>query len=95
MAEMPGIARPERQALPQLRDRMTFLYLFSPAHAGVIPPGQPVFVGVALFPAHAGVILWATIQRRSYIPFPRPRGGDPQTTRGLDNTHSFSPPTRG
>lgn len=27
MAEMPGIARPERQALPQLRDRMTFLYL--------------------------------------------------------------------
>ncbi len=27
MAEMPGFARPERQALPQLRDRMTFLYL--------------------------------------------------------------------
>ena len=27
MAEMPSIARPERQALPQLRDRMTFLYL--------------------------------------------------------------------
>ena len=32
MAEMPGIARPERQALPQLRDRELF-----PAHAGVIP----------------------------------------------------------
>ena len=27
MAEMPGIIRPERQALPQIRDRMTFLYL--------------------------------------------------------------------
>ena len=27
MAEMPGIARPERQALPQLRDRVTLPYL--------------------------------------------------------------------
>lgn len=27
MAEMPGIVRPELQALPQVKDRMTFLYL--------------------------------------------------------------------
>lgn len=50
MAEMPGMIRPDLQALPQVRDRMTFLYLelaqacgqmldgAFPAHAGVIPP---------------------------------------------------------
>ena len=27
MAEMPGMLRPDLQALPQVRDRMTFLYL--------------------------------------------------------------------
>ena len=27
MAEMPGMIRPDLQALPQARDRMTFLYL--------------------------------------------------------------------
>ena len=27
MPEMPGIVRPDLQALPQIRDRMTFLYL--------------------------------------------------------------------
>lgn len=27
MSEMPGMIRPELQALPQIRDRMTFLYL--------------------------------------------------------------------
>jgi CRISPR-associated protein Cas1 len=27
MAEPPGIIRPELQALPQIKDRMTFLYL--------------------------------------------------------------------
>lgn len=27
MAEIPGIIRPELQALPQIKDRMTFLYL--------------------------------------------------------------------
>ena len=27
MHEVPGIIRPELQALPQVRDRMTFLYL--------------------------------------------------------------------
>lgn len=26
MPEMPGIVRPDLQALPQIRDRMTFLY---------------------------------------------------------------------
>ena len=38
MAEMPGIARPERQALPQLRDRMTFLYLNTAPLAGTMEP---------------------------------------------------------
>ena len=54
MDEMPGMIRPDLQALPQVRDRMTFLYLelaklavrcwmeLFPAHAGVIPtPGRP------------------------------------------------------
>ena len=27
MDEMPGMIRPDLQALPQVRDRMTFLYL--------------------------------------------------------------------
>lgn len=27
MAEMPGMIRPDLQALPQVQDRMTFLYL--------------------------------------------------------------------
>ena len=27
MAEMPGMIRPDLQALPQVRDRVTFLYL--------------------------------------------------------------------
>lgn len=27
MAEMPGMIRPDLQALPQVRNRMTFLYL--------------------------------------------------------------------
>ena len=27
MAKMPGMIRPDLQALPQVRDRMTFLYL--------------------------------------------------------------------
>ena len=27
MTEMPGMIRPDLQALPQVRDRMTFLYL--------------------------------------------------------------------
>ena len=27
MAEMPGMIRPDLQALPQVRDRMIFLYL--------------------------------------------------------------------
>lgn len=27
MADIPGIIRPALQALPQMRDRMTFLYL--------------------------------------------------------------------
>ena len=27
MAEMPGMIRPDLQALPQVKDRMTFLYL--------------------------------------------------------------------
>ena len=27
MAEIPGMIRPDLQALPQVRDRMTFLYL--------------------------------------------------------------------
>ena len=46
MAEMPGMIRPDLQALPQVRDRMTFLYLELAQACGQMLDGA--------FPAHAG-----------------------------------------
>ena len=48
MAEMPGMIRPDLQALPQVKDRMTFCTSNSPKLA--------VRCWMELFPAHAGVI---------------------------------------
>lgn len=52
MAEMPGMIRPDLQALPQVRDRMTFLYLELAQACGQmldgtfprIREGDPVFL---------------------------------------------------
>ena len=68
MAEMPGMIRPDLQALPQVRDRMTFLYLELAQACGQMLDGTfprtrggdpPNFVcrsgGGFLFPAYAGV----------------------------------------
>ena len=65
MAEMPGMIRPDLQALPQVRNRMTFLYL-ELAQAcgqmldGIFPrtrrgdPGFKIaFTGSANFSPHA------------------------------------------
>ena len=75
MAEMPGIARPERQALPQLRDRegsrVRTACLYGLAFAFL----KAFLLG--LFPAHAGVILTAPPAQARSSTFPRPRGGDP------------------
>ena len=48
-----------------------------------------------LFPAHAGVILVATLQNAGLETFPRPRGGDPKTGELVVIGWDFSPPTRG
>ena len=69
MAEMPGMIRPDLQALPQVRDRMTFLYLELAQACGQMLDGA--------FPAHAGVIPAATATAATGTAFPRTRGGDP------------------
>ena len=51
MDDVPGMIRPDLQALPQVRDRMTFLYL---EHCTL--GRQDGAITVTLFPAHAGVI---------------------------------------
>lgn len=60
MAEMPGMIRPDLQALPQARDRMTFLYL-ELAQAcgqmldGIFPRirgGDPLYMGEVENPHH-------------------------------------------
>ena len=69
MAEMPGMIRPDLQALPQVRDRMTFLYLELAQACGQMLDGT--------FPAHAGVIPSLKLMMASFDSFPRIRRGDP------------------
>lgn len=71
MAEMPGMIRPDLQALPQVRDRMTFLYLELAQACGQMLDGA--------FPAHAGVIPAELQMLDVGCSFPRTRGGDPKT----------------
>ena len=72
MDEMPGMIRPDLQALPQVKDRMTFLYLehctlgrqdgaitvtdFSPHTRGLSQRFPEPRHFRPLFPAYAGVI---------------------------------------
>ena len=108
MAEMPGMIRPDLQALPQVRDRMTFLYLELAQACGQMLDGTfPRTRGGdpsafrteswndALFPAHAGVIPSGSECDKSRCAFPRTRGGDPMQRSDLTVYEHFSPHTRG
>ena len=87
MAEMPGMIRPDLQALPQVRDRMTFLYLELAQACGQMLDGA--------FPAHA-VVIPAELQMLDVgCSFPRIRGGDPNIKRVIGAHWGFSPHTRG
>lgn len=67
MAEMPGMIRPDLQALPQVRDRMTFLYLELAQACGQILDGT--------FPRIRGGDPWLTfIMFRSANFSPHARG---------------------
>lgn len=87
MAEMPGMIRPDLQALPQVRDRMTFLYLELAQACGQMLDGA--------FPAHAGVIPGTGTVGRNAQAFPRISGGDPTKPDGIEVQNPFSPHTRG
>ena len=108
MAEMPGMIRPDLQALPQVRDRMTFLYLELAQACGQMLDGtfprtrggDPKSIDdltdkVNLFPACAGVIPTPQPIRAAPTLFPRTRGGDPQGWYDTIEDGAFSPHTRG
>ena len=108
MAEMPGMIRPDLQALPQVKDRMTFLYLELAQACGQMLDGtfprtrggDPVDLNVTtrnypLFPARAGVIPKLLSVLRYAIPFPRTCGGDPHGRNHRRSKILFSPHTRG
>ena len=103
MEEMPGMIRPDLQAL-------------FPACAGVIPSrstlqrlslsfprlrgGDPNREGMQksrteLFPACAGVILCSGSTRHRCATFPRLCGGDPNMKYYRVEVSAFSPPVRG
>ena len=90
MDDVPGMIRPDLQALPQVRDRMTFLYL---EHCTL--GRQDGAITVTLFPAHAGVIPLILLVYSAIDSFPRIRGGDPFCGMTFSPAPSFSPHTRG
>lgn len=88
MAEMPGMIRPDLQALPQVRDRMTFLYLELAQACGQMLDGT--------FPRTRG----GDPYDKGYADgkeeaFPRIRGGDPHQCWHHDSYACFSPHARG
>lgn len=90
MDDVPGMIRPDLQALPQVRDRMTFLYL---EHCTL--GRQDGAITVTLFPAHAGVIPNDEQIMKYLGAFPRTRGGDPLLKVCHLLRFDFSPHTRG
>ena len=50
---------------------------------------------MALFPAHAGVILSACERESNGVPFPRTCGGDPKELEAQGKLTFFSPHMRG
>ena len=91
MAEMPGMIRPDLQALPQVRDRMTFLYL---EHCTLGRQDGAITV-THLFPAHAGVIPDPLSVKVKLSTFPRMRGGDPQGRAAQRTAHELFPACAG
>ena len=102
MDEMPGMIRPDLQALPQVKDRMTFLYL---EHCTLGRQDGAITVtdekGVVSIPA-AGISVRllgpgtrVTTAPWSLWAFPRIRGGDPEWFRDENLQQPFSPHTRG
>lgn len=90
MDDVPGMIRPDLQALPQVRDRMTFLYL---EHCTL--GRQDGAITVTLFPAYAGVIPNDEQIMKYLGAFPRTRGGDPDSAVAPYTAKNFSPHTRG
>ena len=90
MDDVPGMIRPDLQALPQVRDRMTFLYL---EHCTL--GRQDGAITVTLFPAYAGVIPNDEQIMKYLGAFPRTRGGDPVMAKDEKTFIGFSPHTRG
>ena len=81
MTQIPGIIRPDLQALPRIQDRMTFLYLehcqLNREDSAIAVCDEKGIVCVPLFPARAGVIPTVNSLARKRQAFPRTRGGDP------------------
>ena len=90
MDDVPGMIRPDLQALPQVRDRMSFLYL---EHCTL--GRQDGALTVTLFPAYAGVIPNDEQIMKYLGAFPRTRGGDPIVMGDTPHAVHFSPHTRG
>ena len=87
MAEMPGMIRPDLQALPQVRDRMTFLYLELAQACGQMLDGT--------FPRTRGGDPTEHHWKMNYIHFSRIRGGDPYVVLYQMLCLNFSQHTRG
>ena len=81
MGEPVGMIRPELQALPQIRERMTFIYL---EHSKLNREDSAITAaderGTVYIPAAS---------------FPRTRGGDPYQPRIRSKLQYVSPQTRG
>ena len=108
MDEMPGMIRPDLQALPQVKDRMTFLYL---EHCTLGRQDGAITVtdekGVVSVPAAGiSVLLLEPGTRVTHRAmelmgdtgvgaFPRIRGGDPNETFARMCNVIFSPHMRG
>ena len=99
MANIPGMQRPDLQALPQIRDRMTFLYIehctIGRQDGAITVTDERGTVHVPLFPAWAGVIPMRALVVDNRRPFPRMGGGDPAYDEAVARISRFSPHGRG
>lgn len=96
MGETAGMIRPDLQALPQIRERMTFIYLEHTKlnrEDGAITASDER--GTVCFPAYAGVIPHSPSRQVAKRTFPRIRGGDPDSQNTAYRLLTFSPHTRG
>ena len=104
MDEMPGMIRPDLQALPQVKDQMTFLY---PEHCTLGRQDGAITVtdekGVVSIPAAGISVLLlgpgtpACTESMTSVSwaFPRTCGGDPMPELKGMSVFRFSPHTRG